>query len=90
MVKIRQGRKASTLITNFESYSISADFLADELRRICASATSVSAVQGLGKNSTAMEVLVQGKQMKAVVDLLLAQGVPRKWIEGVDLSDKKK
>lgn len=37
-----------------------------------------------------MEVLVQGKQMKAVVDLLLAQGVPRKWIEGVDLSDKKK
>jgi hypothetical protein len=40
IVKIRQGRKASTLVTNFEPYLLTADFLAEELRRICASATS--------------------------------------------------
>jgi Translation initiation factor SUI1 len=40
IVKIRQGRKASTLVTNFEPYLLTSDFLAEELRRICASATS--------------------------------------------------
>jgi hypothetical protein len=40
IAKIRQGRKASTLITNFEPFFLTADFLAEELRRICASATS--------------------------------------------------
>jgi len=40
IVKIRQGRKASTLISNFEPFFLTADFLAEELRRICASATS--------------------------------------------------
>lgn len=37
-----------------------------------------------------MEVLVQGKQIKGVTELLLSQGVPKRWIEAVDLSDKKK
>jgi translation initiation factor 1 (eIF-1/SUI1) len=40
VVKVRQGRKASTLITNFEPFFLTADFLSDELRRVCASATS--------------------------------------------------
>lgn len=40
VVKIRQGRKASTLVTNFEPFLVTAEFLAEELRRICASATS--------------------------------------------------
>ena len=108
VVKIRQGRKASTLITNFEPFGLGADFLAEELRKICASATSVSPVQG---KSSRMEVLVQGKQIPAVVELLMSKvcvslvssrskarfkvtclfkGVPKKWIEGVDQSDKKK
>lgn len=37
-----------------------------------------------------MEVLVQGKQIKAVTALLLSRGVPKKWIEAADLSEKKK
>ena len=37
-----------------------------------------------------MEVLLQGNQIKAVTEFLLAQGVPRKWIETVDLGNKKK
>jgi translation initiation factor 2D len=109
-VKIRQGRKASTLITNFEPYLLNADFLAEELRRICASATSgkplhlslrntkmkmlswsvghqVSPVQG---KPSGMEVLVQGKQIGAVTELLMSKGVPKKRIESSDLSGNKK
>jgi translation initiation factor 2D len=34
--------------------------------------------------------MVQGKQLKAVADLLTAKGVPKKWIELEDHVDKKK
>lgn len=40
VVKIRQGRKASTLITGFEPFFLEADELAEELKTRCASATS--------------------------------------------------
>jgi translation initiation factor 2D len=40
--------------------------------------------------ATGMEVLVQGKQIKAISELLLSKGVPKKWIEAVDMTDKKK
>lgn len=40
MVKLRQGRKAATLVTGFEQYLLKADDLAEELRRLCASSTS--------------------------------------------------
>ncbi|KZP09841.1 hypothetical protein FIBSPDRAFT_873211 [Athelia psychrophila] len=87
VAKIRQGKKVSTLISGFEPFLITADVLAEELRRLCASATSVSPVQG---KAAGMEVLVQGKQLDAVAGLLGARGVPKRWIEAVDLSSKKK
>jgi translation initiation factor 2D len=34
-------------------------------------------------------VLVQGKQAKAVAEYLTGRGVPKKWIEIIDLSGKK-
>ena len=40
VVKIRQGRKACTLITGFETYGLVADDLAQELRKVCASSTA--------------------------------------------------
>lgn len=40
--------------------------------------------KGAGK-----EVLVQGKQIKTVVDFLLGRGVGKKWIETADLTEKK-
>jgi hypothetical protein len=40
----------------------------------------VSPVPGKPANS-GMEVLVQGKQSKAVVDYLLGKGVPKNWIK---------
>lgn len=37
-----------------------------------------------------MEVMVQGKQIKAVTEFLMSKGVPKKWIESADLSAEKK
>jgi translation initiation factor 1 (eIF-1/SUI1) len=34
--------------------------------------------------------MVQGKQKQVVLELLVSLGVPKKWIEGVDTTDKKK
>ncbi|KAI0772460.1 eukaryotic translation initiation factor SUI1 family protein [Trametes elegans] len=87
VVKIRQGRKACTLVTGFETYGLQADELAEELRKTCASATSVTPLQG---KPNSLEVMVQGKQIKSVTDLLIARGVPKRWIEGADQSVGKK
>jgi translation initiation factor 2D len=54
-----------------------------------ANSDTVSPISGKGPNA-GLEVLVQGKQIKAVVDLLLAKGVPKKWIETLDLTAEKK
>jgi translation initiation factor 2D len=40
VVKIRQGRKATTLITGFEPFFLEAVTLAEELKTRCASSTS--------------------------------------------------
>lgn len=40
VVKVRQGRKAATLVTGFEPFFLKADELAEELRKLCASSTS--------------------------------------------------
>ncbi|KAG0700484.1 hypothetical protein DFH29DRAFT_931661 [Suillus ampliporus] len=81
VVKIRQGRKACTLITGFEPFLLEAVDLAEELKTICASSTSVSPAPG---KSSGMEVLVQGKQIKAVTEFLASRGVPKRWMETVD------
>lgn len=56
-------------------------------RRSRSPAREVNAVQG---RPTEMEVMVQGKQVKAVTDLLMNKGVPKKWIETADATEKKK
>ncbi|KAL0571249.1 hypothetical protein V5O48_010719 [Marasmius crinis-equi] len=86
--KIRQGRKACTLITGFEPFHIEPEEMAEDLRKVCAGATSVSPIPGRPAGS-GMEVLVQGKQGKAVAEYLLEKGVPKKWVEVRDLSGKK-
>jgi len=37
-----------------------------------------------GSKLIATEVLVQGKQIKAVTEFLIAQGIPKKWIDASD------
>ena len=103
VVKVRQGRKACTFLTGYEPFGLQADELAEELRRVCASSTSglcplrcfcraesdartVSPVQG---KPNSLEVMVQGKQIKAVTDMLIAHGVPKRWIESATEKKKK-
>ncbi|KAI6041699.1 hypothetical protein EDC04DRAFT_2867061 [Pisolithus marmoratus] len=86
VVKTRQGRRAHTLISGFEPFFLEAEEMAEELRRICAGSTGVSPLPG---KPTRSEVLVQGKQTKAVMDFLLSKGAPKKWIETADLTVKK-
>ncbi|PPQ94260.1 hypothetical protein CVT25_004917 [Psilocybe cyanescens] len=88
VMKVRQGRKASTLITGFEPFFVDAEDMAEDLRKVCAGATSVSSVPGKPAGS-GLEVLVQGKQSTAVVEYFTAKGIPKKWIEVTDLSGKK-
>ncbi|KAJ7260911.1 eukaryotic translation initiation factor SUI1 family protein [Mycena haematopus] len=86
VVKIRQGSKASTLVTGFEPFLVlSADEMAEDLRKICAGATSVSPRVGV----PGLEVLVQGKHSTTVFDYLTNKGIPKKWIEVSNLAGKK-
>ncbi|GLB44597.1 putative reverse transcriptase (RNA-dependent DNA polymerase) [Lyophyllum shimeji] len=89
VMKVRQGRKVSTLISGFEPFFVvNAEAMAEDLRKVCAGATSVSPIPGKPAGS-GMEVLVQGKQSAAVVEYLTGKGIPNKWIEVVDASGKK-
>ncbi|KAH7882166.1 hypothetical protein F5I97DRAFT_1931887 [Phlebopus sp. FC_14] len=88
VVKSRQGRKgkASTFVTGFESFFLEGEEMAEELRRSCACATSVSPIAG---KAAGLEVMVQGKHIKAVTEFMQSRGVPKKWIEVADLVGKK-
>ncbi|KAG6916814.1 hypothetical protein DXG01_005196 [Tephrocybe rancida] len=88
-MKVRQGRKVSTMISGFEAFLVvNAEDMAEDLRKICAGATSVSPIPGKPAGS-GMEVLVQGKQSQSVIEYLTGKGIPKKWIETHDLSGKK-
>jgi translation initiation factor 2D len=43
----------------------------------------------LGKNA-GLEVVVQGKQIRPVTDMLVSKGVPEKGVEAADMTTKKK
>jgi len=78
VTKRRQGNRDVTIITNFEYFFIEATSLGEELRIKCASSTSVNDLPG--KQASQQEVMVQGKHVAAVRDVLLAKGVPKNWI----------
>ncbi|KAI5999986.1 hypothetical protein EDD15DRAFT_2236013 [Pisolithus albus] len=82
----RWGRRANTLISGFEPFLLEAETMAEELRRICACSTGVSP---LPREAMRSEVLVQGKQIKAVTNFLLSKGVPKKWIKTAGSTGKK-
>ncbi|KAG5730257.1 Ligatin [Termitomyces sp. T112] len=89
VMKVRQGRKVSTLISGFEPFLVlNAEDMAEDLRKACAGATSISPIHGKPAGA-GMEVMVQGKQSQAVMEYLTGKGIPKKWIETHDLSGKK-
>ena len=86
-IKLRQGRKACTFVTQFEPFQLNADALAEELRKVCASSTSVNPLPG---SAAGLEVMVQGRQTQSVRELLMSKGVPKNWIVESDLTTGKK
>ncbi|KAH7322078.1 hypothetical protein B0J17DRAFT_723750 [Rhizoctonia solani] len=85
--KTRQGRKVVTLVTGFELFRLDSEALSEELRKRCASSTSVAPCVEKPKQ---LEVMVQGSQIKAVTALLLELGLPKKWIKVSENTGKGK
>jgi translation initiation factor 2D len=74
VVETRQGRKAVTLVSHVEQFDIDPDSLAKQLQKLCASSTTVSTT-ATGVN----EILVQGRAIKEVTQLLQSQhGIHKK------------
>ncbi|EOD52216.1 putative rna binding protein ligatin protein [Neofusicoccum parvum UCRNP2] len=89
-LETRSGNKTVTKATGVEAYFINPQALADELRKLCASSTSVEKMVGSSPKNPIMEVMVQGPQKDAVLKALEKRGVPKGWIDVVDKTKKKK
>ena len=85
-METRSGNKTVTIIYGLEPFFVSPQRLAEELRKVCASSTSVEPWKG-GKGDS---VLVQGPQQDAVVAALAKRGISKGWIEVTDKTKKKK
>ncbi|KAL1306597.1 hypothetical protein AAFC00_005281 [Neodothiora populina] len=88
----RSGNKTATRVSGLEAYHISAQPLADELRKACAGATSVEPLVGGNQKGKApvMEIMVQGPQRDVVLKALERRGVRGQWVEVVDKTKKAK
>lgn len=79
-LETRSGNKTATKVHGLEAFYIAPQQLADELRKACASSTSVEPFKG-GKG---MEVMVQGPQQAHVMKALEKRGVGKAFVEFVD------
>ncbi|KAK4542703.1 hypothetical protein LTR36_006275 [Oleoguttula mirabilis] len=91
-LETRSGSKTVTKVSGLEAYHINARPLAEELRKVCAGATSVEPLAGAAKKTEreVMEVMVQGPQKEAVVKALERRGVQARWVEVLDKTKKGK
>jgi len=101
---MRRRAKQVTLVTKFEPFGIDGKSLAEELKPLCAGSTSGKQVFTFQRNPISSwisivnlipdsggklwEIMVQGRQLGRVVDVLMARGVPREWIETEDRIEK--
>jgi translation initiation factor 2D len=91
-LETRSGNKTVTKVSGLEVYHINPRPLADELRKVCAGATSVEPLAGATKKNEKeiMEIMVQGPQKDAVVKALEKRGVQARWVEVLDKTKGKK
>ncbi|KAK5118586.1 hypothetical protein LTR85_008051 [Meristemomyces frigidus] len=91
-LETRSGSKTVTKVSGLETYHINPRPLAEELRKVCAGATSVEPLAGAAKKTEreVMEVMVQGPQKDAVVKALERRGVQARWVEVLDKTKKGK
>jgi translation initiation factor 2D len=90
LLETRSGNKVVTKLSGVEAYFIHPQPLAEELQKVCASATSVSQLIGSSPKNPVMEILVQGPQRDAVMKALEKRGVNRQWISVIDKTKGKK
>ncbi|RUP46428.1 hypothetical protein BC936DRAFT_146970 [Jimgerdemannia flammicorona] len=89
-VERRQGRSTVTLVTGAEYFDLAVDELVEEFKKRCASSAAVTPLVGASPKLQLQEIMVQGSHIKNVSDLLLAKGVPKKYIEVMDKTGKYK
>ena len=77
------GKRTVTLISQHEGWDLSSEQLAEELKKLSASSTAVQPLAGTTKKGVKPrdEVMVQGSFDGLVIKVLVAKGVPSKYIE---------
>ncbi|KAF9283710.1 hypothetical protein BGZ68_005199 [Mortierella alpina] len=88
--EIRTGRKTVTKVSGLEHFMIDVDAFAHELQVLCAGSVAITPLVGASPKLNLREVMVQGPQVKNVTEVLQEKGVPKKFIEVLDKTAKKK
>ncbi|CAO3574744.1 unnamed protein product [Mortierella alpina] len=88
--EIRTGRKTVTKVSGLEHFMIDVDTFAHELQVLCAGSVAITPLVGASPKLNLREVMVQGPQVKNVTEVLQEKGVPKKFIEILDKTAKKK
>ncbi|GAA5849354.1 hypothetical protein JCM3766R1_005325 [Sporobolomyces carnicolor] len=87
------GKRQVTLISGHENWNelVNSDRLAEELKHKSASSVSIQPLAGSAKKhqTPKVEIMCQGTHDKLVTSLLVAKGVPKRFVE-VDLTKSKK
>ncbi|KAG0332339.1 hypothetical protein BG004_001295 [Podila humilis] len=88
--EIRTGRKTATRVSGLEHFMIDVDAFGQEIQVACAGSVAITPLVGASPKLNLREVMVQGPQLKNVTAALLERGVPKKYIEFIDKTSKKK
>jgi translation initiation factor 2D len=90
LLETRSGNKTATRVSGLEPFHVQPTPLADELRKACASSTSVDQLVGSSPKNPVMEIMIQGPQKDAIFKALDKRGIRKEWIEVTDKTKGKK
>jgi translation initiation factor 2D len=103
-VKTRNNRRCYTSVQGFEAFLLDTDELMNELRMECVSSvkgvslvllannlhpTNARAASPLYGSATCRFVMIRGNHIRAIIDVLIARGIPAKWIWAPKITAKK-
>ncbi|KAG0045551.1 hypothetical protein BGZ83_009245 [Gryganskiella cystojenkinii] len=88
--EIRTGRKTVTKVSGLEFFLIDVDTFGQEIQHLCASSVAITPLVGASPKLNLREVMAQGPQLKNITMVLQEKGVPKKYIEFLDKTSKKK
>ncbi|KAG0260721.1 hypothetical protein BG011_001670 [Mortierella polycephala] len=88
--EIRTGRKTVTKVSGLEHFMIDVDAFGHEIQVLCAGSVAITPLVGASPKLKLREVMVQGPQVKNVNAVLQEKGVPKKYIDFLDKTSKKK